>query len=139
MSSCTNRIAVFYKFFSLICSQPRDKQNRACDFLLFNYFLNNLISTLFMQNSFSKHVKLLKKKQKNNQQHVVRKNVDMILCCSLWEMCVQKFRVDLFNLSIKFSLNTFLIKLPSVKFLLKFYISVVKQICTWKVNIWALL
>ena len=139
MSSCTNRIAVFYKFFSLICSQPRDKQNRACDFLLFNYFLNNLISTLFMQNSFSKHVKLLKKKQKNNQQHVVRKNVDMILCCSLWEMCVQKFKVDLFNLSIKFSLNTFLIKLPSVKFLLKFYISVVKQICNWKVNIWALL
>ena len=25
MSSCTNRIAVFYNFFSLICIQPRDK------------------------------------------------------------------------------------------------------------------
>ena len=34
LSSCTNRIAVFNNSFSLICSQPRDKQNRARDFLL---------------------------------------------------------------------------------------------------------
>ena len=47
LSSCTNRIAVFNKFFSLICSQPRDKQNRARDFLLFKYFLNNLLLTMF--------------------------------------------------------------------------------------------
>ena len=38
MSSCTDRIDVFYSFFSLIFSQPRDKQGRALDFLLFKYF-----------------------------------------------------------------------------------------------------
>ena len=59
MSSCTNRIVVFNNFFSLKFSQPRDKQNRAHDFLLFKYFLNNLILTVFMQNTFSKLVELL--------------------------------------------------------------------------------
>ena len=59
MSSCTNRIEVFNIFFSLICSQPRDKQNRARDFLLFKYFLNNLLLTVFMQNTLSKLVELL--------------------------------------------------------------------------------
>ena len=48
LSSCTNRIEVFKDFFSLICSQPRDKQNHACDFLLSKQFLNNLLlSVLF--------------------------------------------------------------------------------------------
>ena len=50
---------VFNDFFSLICSQPRDKQNRARDFLLFKYFLNNLLLTAFMQNTLSKPVELL--------------------------------------------------------------------------------
>ena len=59
LSSCTNRIAVFNDFFSLICSQPRDKQNRARDFLLSKYFLNNLLLTVFMQNTLSKLVELL--------------------------------------------------------------------------------
>ena len=59
MSSCTNRIAVFYNIFSLICSQPRDKQNHARNFLLFKYFLNNLLLTVFMQNTLSKLVELL--------------------------------------------------------------------------------
>ena len=59
MSSCTNRIEVFNNFFSLICSQPRDKQNRARNFLLFKYFLNNLLLTVFMQNTLSKLVELL--------------------------------------------------------------------------------
>ena len=54
LSSCTNRIAVFNDFFSLICSQPRDKQNRARDFLFSKYFLNNLLLTVFMQNTLSK-------------------------------------------------------------------------------------
>ena len=58
LSSCTNRIAVFNDFFSLICSQPRDKQNRARDFLLSKYFLNNLLLTVFMQNTLSKLVEL---------------------------------------------------------------------------------
>ena len=48
VSSCTNRIAVFNDIFSLICSQPRDKQKRALDFLLSKYFLNNLLLTVFM-------------------------------------------------------------------------------------------
>ena len=59
MSSCTDRIVVFNNFFSLIFSQPRDKQNRAHDFLLFKYFLNNLLLTVFMQNTLSKLVELL--------------------------------------------------------------------------------
>ena len=60
MSSCTNRIAVFNNFFSLICSQPRDKQNRARKFLLSKYFLNNLFLTVFMQDTLSKLVELLR-------------------------------------------------------------------------------
>ena len=62
LSSSTNRIAVFNNFFSLICSQPKDKQNRARDFVLSKYFLNNLLLTVFMQNTLSKFVKLLQKK-----------------------------------------------------------------------------
>ena len=54
MSSCTNIIAVFDNFFSLICNQPRDKQNSARDFLLFKYFWNNLLLTVFIQNTLSK-------------------------------------------------------------------------------------
>ena len=59
MSSCTDRIVVVKNIFSLIFSQPRDKQNRAHDFLLFKYFLNNLLLTVFMQNTLSKLVELL--------------------------------------------------------------------------------
>ena len=59
MSSCTDRIVIFNYFFSLMFSQPRVKENRARDFLLFNYFLNNLLLTVFMQNTFSKLVELL--------------------------------------------------------------------------------
>ena len=59
MSSCTERIVVFNNFFSHIFSQPRDKQTRARDFLLFKYFLNNLLLTVFMQNKLSKLVELL--------------------------------------------------------------------------------
>ena len=51
MSSCTDIIVVFNNFFSLIFSQPRDKQNRTRDLLLFIYFLNNLLLTVFMQNT----------------------------------------------------------------------------------------
>ena len=43
MSPCTGRIVVFNNFFSLIFSRPRDKQNRARDFLFSKYFLNNLL------------------------------------------------------------------------------------------------
>ena len=59
MSSCTNTVAVFVNLFSMICSQPRDKQNRARDFLLFKYFWNNLLLTVFVQNTLSKFVELL--------------------------------------------------------------------------------
>ena len=38
ISSCTNRIAVFNTFFSLVCSQPKSKQNRARDFFSFLIF-----------------------------------------------------------------------------------------------------
>ena len=59
LSSCTNRIAVSNSFFSLICSQPRDKQIRGRDFLFTKYFLNNLPLTVFMQNTLSKLIELL--------------------------------------------------------------------------------
>ena len=59
MSSCTDRIVLVNHFFSLIFSQLRDKQKRACDFLLFKYFLNNLLLTVLMQNTLSKLVELL--------------------------------------------------------------------------------
>ena len=59
MSSCTNRTAVFNNFFSLICSEARDKQNRARDFFPFEYFLNNQLSTIFMETTLSKLVELL--------------------------------------------------------------------------------
>ena len=66
LSSCTNRIAVFNDFFSLICSQPRDKQSRARDFPLSKYFLNNLLLTVFIQNTLSKLVELLQQKMNNS-------------------------------------------------------------------------
>ena len=59
MSSCTDRIVVSNNFFPPIFSQPRDKQNRARDFLLFKYFMNNLLLTVFMQNTLLKLVELL--------------------------------------------------------------------------------
>ena len=59
MSPCTNTIAVFVNFFSLIYSQPRNKQNCARNFLLFKYFFNNLLLAVFMQNTLSKLVELL--------------------------------------------------------------------------------
>ena len=55
MSSCTDSIVVSNNFFSLIFSQPRNKQNRARDFVLFKYFFNNLLSTVFMQNTLSNY------------------------------------------------------------------------------------
>ena len=58
-SSCTNRIAVFSNFFSLINSQPRDKQNRDRDFFPFEYFLNNQLLIIFMETALSKFVELL--------------------------------------------------------------------------------
>ena len=59
MSSCTDRIVELNFFFQWIFSQPRDKQNRARDFPLFKYFLNNLLLTIFMQKLFTKLVELL--------------------------------------------------------------------------------
>ena len=59
MNSCTDRYVVFNILFSLIFSQTRDKQNRARNFLLLKYFLNNLLLTVFMQNTLSKLVELL--------------------------------------------------------------------------------
>ena len=59
MSSCTNRIAAFSNFFSLVYSQRRDKQNCASDFFPFEYFLNNQLLIVFMETTLSKLVELL--------------------------------------------------------------------------------
>ena len=58
MSPCTSRIAVFNNCFSLICIEPRDKQNQDLDF--FHFKLNDRLLTVFMQNRLSKLVKWLK-------------------------------------------------------------------------------
>ena len=47
LSSC-NRIGVSNNFCSLICSQPRDKQNRARHFLFHKCFMNNLLLIVSM-------------------------------------------------------------------------------------------
>ena len=86
MSSCTDRIVVFNNFFSLIFSQPRDKQNRARDFLLFKYFLNNLLLTVFMQNTLSKLVELLQEKMNNSLEGKTRAQSCAAVC---WK-CVCK-------------------------------------------------
>ena len=59
LSSGTNRIAVLNNFCSLICSPPRDRWNCARDSLLSTYSFNNLLLTVFMQNTLSKLVELL--------------------------------------------------------------------------------
>ena len=46
MSSCSDRIAVFNNFFSFIYSQPGDKQNRACDFILFKHIIRKNAGTV---------------------------------------------------------------------------------------------
>ena len=66
MGSCTNRIEVFNNFLSLICNQRKDKQNRVHDFLLFKYFLNNLLLTVFMKNMVSKLLELLQYKMNDS-------------------------------------------------------------------------
>ena len=66
ISSNVLRPTFFNDFFSLICSQPKDKQNRASDFLLSKYFLNDQLLTVFMQNTLSKLVELLQLKMNNS-------------------------------------------------------------------------
>ena len=66
LNSCINRVAVFNNFFWLIYSQPREKQNHACDFLLSKYFSNNLPLTVFVQNTLSKFVEVLQNKFNNS-------------------------------------------------------------------------
>ena len=55
LSSFTNRIAVFNNFFSLTYNQAREKQTRAHD--LSKYFLNNLLLSVFMQNTLNELLK----------------------------------------------------------------------------------
>ena len=86
LSSCTNRIAIFNNFFSLICSQPRSKQNRARDFLLFKYFLNDLLLTVFMQNKLSKPVELLH----CNMNNTLLGKMPARFCAAVCQKCVCK-------------------------------------------------
>ena len=69
---------------------PRGKQNRARDLLLFKYFLNNLILTVFMQNTLSKFAELM---QYKNEWLMITKNAGTVLCSSLLEMCVQSLKL----------------------------------------------
>ena len=93
MSSCTNRIEVFNNFFSLTCSQPRDKQNRARDFFPFRYFLNNQLLTVFMQNTLSQNYYYKKCYYSLLEKLVIRENTSTVLYSSLLEMCVQSLKL----------------------------------------------
>ena len=84
MSSCINKIAVFKNLFALICSQPRDKQNRARDFFLFIYFLQ-LISCK------KKLVELLQLKMNDS---LLEKIYGYIFVQHLIENGCAKFKVD---------------------------------------------
>ena len=79
MSSCTNRIAVFSNFFKLIYSQPRDKQNCACNFFPFEYFLNNQLLIVFMETVLSKLIELLLYKM-NNSLDVTQVQFCAVVC-----------------------------------------------------------
>ena len=65
------------------------KQKRARDLLLFKYFLNNLRSTVFIQNTLSKLVELLQLKN----ELIFGKKAVTVLCSSLLEMCVQSLKL----------------------------------------------
>ena len=80
MSSCTNRIEIFNDFFSLICSQPRDKKNRARYVLLFKYFLNNLLLTIFVQMTLSRLVELLQQKMNDSLLEKMRTQFCAAVC-----------------------------------------------------------
>ena len=58
MSSSVYRITICNNLFALICNQSRDKKAVSAIFFL-RYFLNNLLLTAFMHNTFSKLVELL--------------------------------------------------------------------------------
>ena len=76
-------------------AKPRDKKKRARNFLIFKYFLNNLLLTkqiisckLHFQNSPS----YWNKKKKNEKVTVKKNNPDAFLFRILLKMCVQILR-----------------------------------------------
>ena len=92
MSSSTNRITVFNNFFSLICSQPRDKQNRARDFFPFGYFLNNQLLTVSWKLRFQNSSNYCYKKW--TSQYWIKRGHGLVQY-SVKKMCA-KFKVDRF-------------------------------------------
>ena len=80
-------IAVFNNLFALICSQARGKQNRARKFLLFQYFLNNPLLTVSMQNTLSRVIVI------KSEWLIFTKKRGPYLFRILLEMCVQSLRL----------------------------------------------
>ena len=96
-SSCTNRIA--NNFFALVNAQPSYTQNRAHDFLLFKYFLNNVHSAVFINNALSKTCRITAIK---SERLLVRKNAVTFLFSILLEICVMS---KLYNVKAVFVLQ----------------------------------
>ena len=128
MSSSTNRTAVFNDLFALIYSQPREKQNCVPDFLRFEYLYNNQLLTVFMQNTLSKLVKLLRRHV--FAQHPVRNKCAKFKVnrLSLFGGCQMFNTQKPFCSKIPLTMKTVtsnslekhcLTKLPSLKFFLK--------------------
>ena len=80
-------IAVFNNLFALICSQPKGKQNRARDFLLFQYFLNNPLLTVSMQNTLSRVIVI------KSEWLIFTEKRGRYLFRILLEMCVQSLKL----------------------------------------------
>ena len=104
MISCTIIIAFFNNFFSLISSQPRGKQNCACDFLLFKYFW------LFLSISDCFHAKYSFKTRwfiaiKNEDKSLLGKTRTQFrtaVCLNVFA----KFKVDRFSRFLYWSLSS---------------------------------
>ena len=62
------------------------------------------------------------------------------VCAKVWSWSFQLFSYwstsSVYNLNIKFSLNTFSNQITTCKISFEFYMFVVKQINAWKVDIW---
>ena len=98
MSSCTNRIAVFSNSFSLIYSQPRNKQNRALDFFSFWIFLNNQFLNCFYGKYAFKTRQIIAIKMNNSLSDKTRGR----FCAAsiLLEICVQSLQLIVWDVFV---------------------------------------
>ena len=74
-------------------SQAKDQQNSARNFHFFKYFLNNLLLTVFMQNTLSKLVELMQQKMNESLLEKTRAR----FCVVVFGKVCAKFKFDSLN------------------------------------------